>query len=487
MSDNINRPQKNKLVSGLFWKFSERILAQIISFIVSIVLSRLLLPDEFGIVALMMVFINIANVFVTSGFGTALVQNKQANDTDYSTIFFCSLGMSLIIYACLFLAAPLIADFYRIPELTLVLRVISLTILLSSVSTVQHAYVQRNMIFRKFFFSTLIGTIISGVVGIIMALNGFGVWALVAQSFTNTIVDTAVLFVTVPWRPKLVFSRTSAGKMLGFGWKVLAADLFGTFFDQLQSLIVGRVYTSADLAYYNKGKNLPDLISVNISATVMTVLFPAISNVNDEKEKVKLMTRSSIKMMAFVMFPLLFGLAAVAKPLVIVLFSDVWKDSIPFVQILSVAAVINLIGNVSLQTMKATGRSGLLLKLEFIKKPVYLALLIIGIRISVLAVAITRLIYALYSSLINAAQMKGMIDYNYIEQLSDIFFPLFLSLLMIAAIYPITLLNVNNILILILQVICGAAIYIGVSAAKKEPPFLALLSILKRGGNKEEQ
>ena len=475
---------KKKLFSGFFWKFAERIFAQGISFVVSVVLSRLLLPEEFGIVALVMIFINIANVFVVSGISTALVQNKDADNIDFSTNFYCSLTVSLAVYAILFAAAPYIARFYDMPDLTLVIRIFTLRIPLSTFNAIQHAYVERHMQFRKFFFSTLFGTVFSGIVGIVMALYGFGVWALIAQYFTNTIVDTIVLFFTVPWKPRLQFSAASAKRMMGFGWKVLAADLSGTVFDQLRSLLVGKVYTTADLAFYNKGKNLPDLIANNVKSTVMTVLFPAISNINDDRQRVKELTRRSLSVMAYVLFPALFGMAAAARPLITVLFTEVWEESVPFVQLLSVSAALGLLGSISLQTMKALGRSDILLLLEFIKKPVYLILLIVGIKISVLAVAVTMLVYTVYGGLVNAYQLKKLIGYTYSEQLKDLISPMLFTALMCGAVILISLLPIPDLPMLIMQVVLGAAVYVGISYITKDVNFTALCRVVKEKRSK---
>ena len=225
-----NNEIKKKVFSGVIWKFCERILAQGISFIVSVVLARLLLPSEYGTVAMVMIFITIAEVFMTSGFSTSLIQKKDANETDFSTIFYCNLVVSVILYIVLFSIAPIIANFYNTPILIPVLRVFALKIPISAYNSVQHAYVSRNMIFKRFFFSTLFGTLLSGFVGIIMAILGFGVWALVAQYLTNTIVDSIILSFTVPWHPQLKFSWNSAKNLMDYGCKVLAADLIGTFF-----------------------------------------------------------------------------------------------------------------------------------------------------------------------------------------------------------------------------------------------------------------
>lgn len=470
---------RDKVVSGLFWKFGERILAQAVSFIVSVVLARLLSPEDYGTVAIVLIFINIANVFVTSGFSSALVQNKNATTVDFSTNFYCSLGLSTLLYLLLFATAPFVASIYKMPELEIILKVFSLRIPLSAFSAIQHAYVERHMIFKRYFFSTLFGTLVSGVVGVALAYNGYGVWALVAQYLTNTAIDILVLCITVPWRPKLQFSFASAKSMMSYGWKILAADLFGTFFGELRALIIGKVYTSADLAYYDKGNQLPGLITTNISASIMTVLFPAIANVNDNRERVKLMTRRAVKTMAYVMFPLLLGLAAVSEPLVCLLFTNKWAPAIPYVQILTISAGVGLIGSVGLQALKAIGRSDIVLRIEFYKKPIYVLLLVIGVKINVLAVAITMLIYTIYGTIINIGCLKKEIKYTYAEQLEDLSTPMFLSSIMAVLIWFFTKLPIHYFWMLVLQVITGGVIYLTLSHVFKVETLYYLIQFIK--------
>lgn len=454
---------KNKIFSGVVWKFAERILAQGVSFFISVVLARILAPSDYGIVALILIFINIADVFVISGFSTALIQNKDANKVDFSTNFYCSFIISFFMYMILFLLAPFIEKFYNMQNLALILRVFSLRIPLSAYSAIQHAYVERNMIFKRYFFSTLFGTVISGVVGIIMAYKGFGVWALISQYFTNTIIDIIILSITVPWHPECIFSWKSAKNMMSYGWKILLADLSGTFFDQFRSLIIGKTYTPSDLAYYNKGNQLPALITTNISSSIMTVLFPAIANISDEKKRVKEMTRKATRIMSFIIFPMLFGLAAISETLIKILFTEKWKEAIPFVQILSVSSAISLIGSVSLQAIKAIGRSDIILKLEIYKKPVYMLLLIIGIKINVIYVAITMLIYSIYGNIINMKPLKEEINYSYFEQFKDFGIPFILSFIMSIFVFWISILKINSIILLSVQIITGAFLYLSMA------------------------
>lgn len=476
---------RNKVLSGLFWKFGERILAQGVSFLVSVVLARLLLPSDYGIIAMVLIFINIADVFVSSGFATALIQKKDSSETDFSTIFYCSLAVSLLIYLIIFFAAPVIAAFYREPILTPVLRVFALRIPLSVYNTVQHAYVSRHMLFKRFFFSTLFGTLVSGVVGIVMAYAGWGVWALVAQYFTNTIIDTAVLAFTVPWHPRLLFSWKAAKGLMNYGSKILLADLSGTFFSQLRSFVIGKVYTSADLAYYNKGQQLPSLITTNVSSSIMTVLFPAISNEGDDLERVKQMSRRALELMSYVMFPLLGGMAAVAEPMVLFLYTEKWSASIPFVQLLCISSALGVLSTTSLQTIKAIGRSDVVLRLEYIKKPVYLLLLLAGVYKGVIAIAVTMVLYDIYGTAVNMVQLKKYVRYGIGEQLKDLLPSVVLTAAMSAVVLFVPIPVPGLLAQLICKVLLGAMTYVLLSVILKPPAYRYLMAlVLKKRGDR---
>ncbi len=483
------KSDRDKVFSGLFWKFGERILAQGIAFVISVVLARVLLPEQYGTISMVMIFITFANVFVISGFSTSLIQKKDATDTDFSTIFYCSLAVSVFIYLILFFAAPFVAAFFEMPQLAAVLRVLSLRIIISSYNSTQHAYVSRNMQFRRFFFSTLSGILLSGVVGIVMAYSGFGVWALVGQNLSNAIMDSVVLTFTISWKPKLVFSLKSAKGLMSFGWKVLATDFMGTFFDQLRSIIVGKVYTSADLAYYNRGKQFSGLLTDNISASVMSVLFPSMANYSDNPGQIKNMIRRGLKVMCYIIFPLTFGCIAVADNMVQVLLTEKWMPSVFFIRVLCLSGAISLVGSTSLQTIKAIGRGDILLKLEFVKKPVYLILLIVGVYFNVEAVAVTMLIYAVYSTGINAGILRKNIGYTFWEQIKDMQGAFLLSATMLGIVYGIGYLPLPDFACLVLQVAAGVVVYVGLSMICKVDAYMYLkkylVSLLKRKGVKK--
>ncbi|MBQ3559402.1 MAG: lipopolysaccharide biosynthesis protein [Agathobacter sp.] len=468
---------KAAIMGSFIWKFGERVLAQGISFIISLVLARILSPDDYGLIALVLVFITLANVFISSGFATALIQNKDADATDFSTNFYCSLVCAVIIYVLIYFASPYIALFYEREELIHVLRVFALQIPLGAYNSIQNAYVSRHMMFKKNFVSTVISTIISGALGIAMALSGFGVWALVAQSLSGLIIGTIVLAIIVPWHAELKFSFASAKRMLGYSSKLFLADLSGTFFNEVRSLIIGKVYTSADLAYYTKGQQIPTLITNNLSNTVMAVLFPALANESDDILRVKNLTKRSLQLMSYITFPALFGLAAVMEPLIVFLYTEKWSQSIPFAQLLCIGSAVSLLAIFPLQTLKAIGRSDIVLGLEIWKKPVYVLMLLISVNINVLAVAAAMVLYDIYAMVVNMQQLKKPINYGAWEQLKDIMPQLLLSFLMSTIVYLVP--SVGGLLITIcIKVVVGVVIYLGGSILMKNESFVILKDML---------
>lgn len=459
-----------KIVSGMFWRFGEKITAQIVSLVVSIVLARLLMPDDYGVVAIVNIFITIAEIFVTSGLGTSLIQKKDADETDFSTVFWCNLVMSLLLYVIVYFLAPVIAGFYDMPILVPVLRVFSLRLPISAVNSIQNAYVSRQMAFKKFFFATLIGTVVSAIVGIIMAYRGYGVWALVTQYLTNSIIDTLVLFAIINWRPQFVFSIKKAKPLVNYGWKILATDLIGVIFNQLNSFIIGKKYTSSDLAYYTQGKKFPDLINNNITSTLCAVLFPAMA-LSPDKESIKIIRRKSLKMMEYVLFPLMFGLIAVADKMIIVLMTDKWNFAVIYVRISCIAAVIGVLGTTLIQEVKAIGRSDITLKMELIKKPIFLIIAIIAMQYGVNAIAWTLVINEIIAFGFNVYPVRKYIGFDFKMHFLDAIPPLIMSMIMVCVVYLIGLLINNNLICLIVQVLGGIVVYVGLSIITKNESF----------------
>jgi O-antigen/teichoic acid export membrane protein len=452
--------KKGKTISNLLWRFAERSGAQIVTFIVAIVLARILSPADYGAIALITVFTNILQVFVDSGLGTALVQKKEADDLDFSSVFYFNFAVCLFLYACMFLMAPYIAGFYKNTHLTPVIRVISLTLVISGVKNIQQAYVSRNLLFKRFFYATLTGTVFSAFLGIGMAYNGLGVWALVAQQLSNATIDTAILWLTVKWRPKKAFSWGRLRTLLGFAWKMLASALLDTVYNNLRSLIIGRAYSSADLAYYNQGQKFPNVIVTNINTSIDSVLLPVMANEQDDKHCVKKMTRKAIQTSSFIMWPAMVGLAVCARPLVSLVLTDKWLPCVPYLQIFCVAYAFYPVHTANLNAIKALGRSDVFLKLEIAKKMVGLLSIFITMPFGVFAMAIGLLATTPISVFINAFPNRTLLEYSFKNQMEDLIPYIGLSAIMGACIYPIQFWIAKAYIILPLQIFAGAAIYI---------------------------
>ena len=350
--------------SNMIWRFLEHTGAQLVQFIVAIVLARILSPEDYGTVELVMVFITILNVFVDSGLGTALVQKKNADNIDFSTVFYTNIVFCLVLYAILFITSPFIARFYSNETLTVVIRVLGITILISGVKNIQYSYVSKTLQFKKFFFATLFGTITAAVIGIWMAYHGFGVWALVAQQLINLTIDTIFLWITVNWKPNFVFSFDRLKELFSYGWKILLVGLLDTGYNNLRQLIIGKKYSKADLAFYNKGDLFPKAIIGNLNNAIDSVLLPVMSSEQDDKKLVKLMTRRAIKISTYCIAPLIMGLSVCAPSVVTILLTDKWLPCVPFLRIFCITYMFYPIHTANLNAIKAMGRSDLFLKLE---------------------------------------------------------------------------------------------------------------------------
>ena len=470
---------RKSVLSNFLWRFAERSGAQLVSFIVSVVLARLLMPEDYGTIALVTVFTNIMQVFVDSGLGTALIQKKEADDLDFSSVFYFNFVVCIVLYLLMFFAAPLIASFYNMPELTPVVRVISLTIVISGVKGVQQSYVSRNMLFKRFFYATLGGTVFSAFLGIAMACAGFGVWAIVAQQLSNTAIDTLILWITVKWRPKLMFSWKRLKELLGFGWKLLCSALLDTVYSNLRNLLIGKIYSSSDLAFYNQGDKFPKLIVTNINTSIDSVLLPAMSKEQDDKVRVKNMTRRSIMVSCYIMAPLMIGLACCAKNVVTIVLTEKWLPCVFYLQIFCITYMFYPIHTANLNSIKAMGRSDLFLKMEIWKKVIGMVLLLSTLFISVKAMAYSLLISTLTSMIINSWPNKKLLNYSFIEQMKDILPSILLAVGMRVAVYLIGLIPFLTLPLLLIQVVCGGLIYVAGSAIFKLEPFLYLTDIIK--------
>lgn len=467
---------KKEIIGGVIWKFSERILAQVVSTVVAIVLARILGPAEYGSIALVSVFISFANMLMISGFNVSLIQKQNADNVDFSTVFFFNIGVSIALYGVTFAISGLVADFYAIPELKPVLQILGLSIPLTAVNSVQQAYVSRKMLFKRFFWSTLFGTLFSGVVGIYMAYRGFGVYALVAQTLVNTAVNTLVLWITVDWRPQLVFSLERLKGLFDYGWKLLVQNIVLNVYSSLRSLVIGKIYTTEDLAFYTKGNQYPNLIATNVDTAINSVLLPAMAKEQNDKERVKDMARWTTSLSSYIMSALLIGMAAVAEQFVELLLTEKWLPAVPFLRIACIVLLFVAPQTAMLQAVKAVGRSDIVLKADLPIRVFAFVVLLIAIPFGVIYIAISEVLTTVFGTVLYMVAAYRTVGYKPRELLAD-----FLPNIAVATIMGVSVWQLGNILpfstavTLALQVSAGAVVYILLSVLTKNRSLLYML------------
>ena len=471
---------REKAAVGMIWQLLERFGARGVSLVVTIVLARLLDPEVYGLVAMATVFTGLLEPLINSGMSNRLIQKKDADDVDFSSYFYFNMLMSVLIYCVVFFGAPFVAGFYNTQALTAIIRVIGLNVLVYGVKAVQSAYVSRNMLFRKFFYATSFGTILAAVMGILLAYNGFGVWALVLQQLTNNLVDTIVLWIVVDWRPKRVFSLHKLLDLLSFGWKFLVINITNTIVDKIRALVIGKVYSAKDLAYYDKGNLFPDTLTSSIEAAVNAVILPSLSSEQDNKTNLKQMLRRSIRISMYVLSPINFGLIACAKPLVSLVLTDKWLPCLPFMYIFCIRNNFTAINVLNQNVYTATGRSGLYLKIDFIKKGINIILLVVCMYFGgIMGIAFSILLSTLAYIIVNTMQIKKDLDYGLFEQLKDIIPNVLLAVFMMIPVYAVQFLRLNNMITLDLQVSLGVIIYVVLSVVVKNDSYIYIYDMLR--------
>ena len=472
--------KKSKVVSNLIWRFFERFGAQAVNLVVGILLARELGPGPAGDIAVVMAVINILKVFADSGMANALIQKKEPDDVDYSSVFFFNLGFSLLLYGLLFLAAPWIAAYYKNEDYVPILRVLGLMVVVSGLYNVQQAYVAKTLQFKRFFFATLGGTLASAALSLTMVYNGFGIWSLVALQLSAFAVNTVILWFTVEWRPKRMFSFARLKALLSFGWKLLAAAFLDAVYLQVYPLIIGARFEKTELGQFDKGRNWPDQITMSINASIDAVLLPVLSAEQDDKTRVREMTRRAITTSSYVMMPLMAGLAVCARPLVHLLLGDAWMPSVTYLQIFCVIYAFYPLHTANLNAIKAMGRSDVFLKLEIVKKILETSVLLVTMRYGVLAMALGELGCSIASQLINAWPNRELLDYSYLRQIRDMLPAILLSAGMAALVGLVLLLKLGDLPTLLIQVPLGMGLYVLGSAVFRVESFRFLWELVRK-------
>lgn len=469
---------KGNVIKSFFWKLLERFSVQGLSLCITLVLARILSTSDYGTVAIITVFVNLANVIIDGGLNTALIQKKDTDSLDYSTIFFSSILLSIVLYALLYVTSPWIAEFYDIPELVDMIRILGVILVFEAVNSIQRAYVSKMMLFRKLFYSSFFALLVSGSLGIYMALNDYGVWALISQQMTCVLVTIIIMWFTIKWRPILAFSFERFKKLFDYGWKIFGLNFITTLYLNIRSLIIGKFYSPADLAFFERGHTLSSMVVQNINTSLQTILFPVLSNSQNDKVRIKSLVRRSTGMTCLLIFPALIGLISIAKPLVLLILTEKWLPAVAYIQIYSIAYMLFPVQVANMEAIKAMGYSGISLKLEIIKKVIETTILIISVFMGVIAIVWGVVFFNFVCLFINLYPSKKYLDYGVFEQVKDII-PTFLCAIMMGfSIYWIQYLPIHLLLILMLQMIMGVLVFGLFCYLSKNESFLYVKSLI---------
>lgn len=464
-------------------------MSQGVTLVVSIILARLLEPSHYGTIAIVTIFTTLGITFVTAGFGAALVQMQNPEDDDYNTAFTLNLAISIVLYALFFFAAPGIARFYETPELVNVLRIMSLLLPISAFSTIKYAYLQKQLQFKKYAIVTLCASIFSGVVGIAMALNGFGVYALVAQSLSKYLVDMILLTIVCPLKTRIGFSVLRCKKMFPFASKVFLSSLVMNIESDIRGLVIGKKYTSSDLAFYNKAATFPKMIVMNTNGAVSRVLFPTIANSQNDLTKVVSFVRSNVKMQSFLITPLVVGLMAVAKPFILTLLTEAWAPAIPFMYLICITYLMMPYENTCKEALLGIGRSDIVFKDMIITKTVSLATIVVAVVFtnSVHLIAVGGIVATVVSLVLYSTQMLKYLNYSIKDQIKDLGGAYICCTIMGVSTFSLNFLGLAPFVTLVIQVVFGVAVYCGLAKLFRIKAFDDTLKMITKRGKKDAQ
>ena len=480
MSDNL----KAKATRGLFWSSVDRFSSQGISFVFSIFLARILDISDYGIVAMIVVFMAVAQAFVDSGFSSALIRKPDLNEEDKSTAFYFNIVVGLACYGILFIASPLIADFYDEPLLSPIIRVTGLSIIFNSLCVVQRALFTIAVDFKTQAIISLACTVISGVVGLVMAYNGYGVWALVGQSTISTFLNFVLLWLCSRWRPVTGFSKASFRYLFNFGSKLLASGLLDTLYNNAYPIVIGKFYNSAQLGLYSRAQGYASLPSSNITGILQRVTFPVLSLMQDDDQKLANNYRRLLRMSAFVVFPLMIGLAAIADPLIRVLITSKWAGCIIYLQIICFGMMLYPIHALNLNLLQVKGRSDLFLRLEILKKIIGVCALCITIPFGITAMCIGLVVVSVVALYINTYYTGKLLSLGFLMQIKDLVPFFILSMLVGLLMYYVPISINNDLYRLVSGGLIGIVSYVGLAALFRIKEFNELINLIRKNGRK---
>lgn len=473
---------KGTIIKSLIFKTVERFSVKGLGFIISILLARMLSPEVFGQIALITVIINLSQSIIEGGLGTALVQNKDVDDRDYSTVFYICMAMSVVIASAVFAGAPLLANYYKSPEMLLPLRVYIFSVFFSSYASILTARMQREMRFKQILYCSLTATCVSGALAVALAFAGAGIWTLVVYYFSHTLVNCIAMFVAVRWFPRLTFSVARARALYGFGWKMLVSSLLCSLYADLRSLIIGKRFSTEALGYYDRGNQIPFVISSALDSSVQSVMFPVLAKAQDDKGVLRGILHRSLTLSAFIITPAMIGLSAVSDTFIRLLLTEKWLPSVVFMEVLCIGHAASALAAPNLVAIKAMGRSDIYMKLEFIRRVIMLAVLVITVLCfdSALAMAYSYVLSAWLDTVICAIPCGRLLGYGVMAQFKDIWKTILASVVMGAAVWTVGLLTMPLFLKLVVQIAIGVIVYIILCRLMKVESFLYILDHLKQ-------
>ena len=463
----------------MIWSSIDRFSAQGIQFLFSILIARLLVPEDYGVVAMLNIFLAVSQTFIDSGFSTALVRKVDRTETDFSTVFYFNIVVAVIFYFALFFSASAIANFYSTPLLESITKVVALNLIVGSLSGIHSAKLSIAIDFKSKAKISIVTTLLTGVVGLWMAYSGYGVWALVVQSVFSVFLRTALLWIIVKWRPQLVFSWRSFKELFSFGSKLLASSLLDTTYNNVYSLVIGKVFSPSTLGLYSRAAGLAEFPSSNITGVLQGVTFPVLSSIQNEEDRLADAYKRFIRISAFVVFPLMIGLAAVAEPFIQIVLTDKWAGTIPLLQIICFAMMWYPVHAINLNILQVKGRSDYFLKLEVIKKIQGVIILVVTLPLGIVAMCLGRVVSSLISLVWNTYYTKKLINYGFVNQMKDLFHIVVHSLVMGLVVLLIVHFMPSMWLKLIVGVFAGMVYYIVGAYMMRFPEMDEMLVILK--------
>jgi len=471
---------KHKTIGALFWSFFDRVGQNGMQFVIGIILARLLAPAEFGLIAMLTIFMAIAQSFIDSGFGSALIQKQDASHIDECSIFYFNILVGIVAAGMLCIAAPWVAEFYNAPILVPLTRILSLNLVINAFGLIQTSLLTKHIDFKLQLKVSLLATFFSGVIGIFMAYKGFGVWSLVAQSLSQNLFRTCLLWLVMSWRPSWTFSFKSLRNLFAFGSKLLFSGLLEIIFQNIYLVVIGKLFSPADLGFYSRAKMFSQLPVQNLSSSIGRVAYPVFSTIQHEKQRLREGVRKALSMITLLTFPLMIGLLVAAKPFVSILIGEVWLPCVPYLQLLCIVGIFYPLHAINLNVLNAQGRSDLFLKLQVIKKINTAIAIFITYRWGISVMIIGQIVTSVISYYLNCYFTGKLLDYPMHEQLQDLMPALITSSVMGIAIYALTLVKLpNDYILLFVQVILGVTLYICLCYFARVRAFVEVIEIIK--------